>query len=195
MPRTKRTIRRRNSSGEDASDGSDSEGHEPAAATYAAAEDPCRNTAHVSPTHSSVNGSEREPRSHYECSRMASTGIPPSTPLTPMHASTSNASMSTSGNFAKCTARFDGKARETEVVEAFIDAVEVYKECTDVSDEHALRGLAMLLEGDAAVWWRGARPSINAWSEALARMRAMYGARQPAYKVWRNIFVSEQIRR
>ncbi|XP_050553997.1 uncharacterized protein LOC126911334 isoform X1 [Spodoptera frugiperda] len=33
--------------------------------------------------------------------------------------------------------------------------------CADVSDDHALRGLPMLLEGDATVWWRGARSHLE----------------------------------
>ena len=79
------------------------------------------------------------------------------------------------GNFAKCTARFDGRSRDAEVLEAFIDAVQVYKECAGVSDEHALRGLPILLEGDAAVWWRGARANVHAWPDAVARLRALFG--------------------
>ncbi|KAG7302376.1 hypothetical protein JYU34_013885 [Plutella xylostella] len=63
------------------------------------------------------------------------------------------------GTFAKCTVRFDGAGRSADQLDAFIDAVQVYKECANVSDEHALRGLPMLLEGDAAVWWRGVRAS------------------------------------
>ncbi|KAG7304811.1 hypothetical protein JYU34_010177 [Plutella xylostella] len=96
------------------------------------------------------------------------------------------------GTFAKCTARFDGAGRSADQLDAFIDAVQVYKECANVSDEHALRGLPMLLEGDAAVWWRGVRASVAGWGAALQRLRAMYGTPLPAYKVFRAIFSSEQ---
>ncbi|KAG7295004.1 hypothetical protein JYU34_022589 [Plutella xylostella] len=96
------------------------------------------------------------------------------------------------GTFAKCTARFDGAGRSADQLDAFIDAVQVYKECANVSDEHALRGLPMLLEGDAAVWWRGVRASVAGWAAALQRLRAMYGTPLPAYKVFRAIFSSEQ---
>lgn len=64
-------------------------------------------------------------------------------------------------NFAKCTARFDGKLREAEAYEAFIDAIKVFKEYADVTDEYALHGLSMLLTDDAAVWWRGARAGVT----------------------------------
>lgn len=96
------------------------------------------------------------------------------------------------GNFSTCTARFDGRARDPEVLEAFLDAVEMYKECTAVSDEHAARGLAVLLEGDAAVRWRGVRSSVTTWCDATARLRAVYGAPRPAYKVLREIFAAAQ---
>ncbi|XP_073959735.1 uncharacterized protein [Choristoneura fumiferana] len=96
------------------------------------------------------------------------------------------------GNFSTCTARFNGRARDPEVLEAFLDAVEVYKECTAVSDEHAVRGLSMLLEGDAAVWWRGVKSTVTTWSDAATRLRAVYGAPRPAYKILREIFSAEQ---
>ncbi|KAG7299613.1 hypothetical protein JYU34_016598 [Plutella xylostella] len=82
--------------------------------------------------------------------------------------------------------------RSADQLDAFIDAVQVYKECANVSDEHALRGLPMLLEGDAAVWWRGVRASVAGWAAALQRLRAMFGTPLPAYKVFRAIFSSEQ---
>ncbi|KAF9797030.1 hypothetical protein SFRURICE_006905 [Spodoptera frugiperda] len=103
-----------------------------------------------------------------------------------------NTTTSSSGNFAKCTARFTGTSQEPEVLEAFIDAVQVYKECADVSDDHALRGLPMLLEGDAAVWWRGARNTITTWKDAVFRLRSMYGTPKPAYKILREMFSQEQ---
>ncbi|XP_041970596.1 activity-regulated cytoskeleton associated protein 1-like [Aricia agestis] len=106
-------------------------------------------------------------------------------------ASTSSA-CAPGGNFTKCTARFDGSSHDGEVLEAFLDAVEIFKDCAAVSDEHALRGLPMLLEGDAAIWWRGVKSSVATWHDALARLRAIYGVAQPAYKIFRQIFASEQ---
>ncbi|KAF9822655.1 hypothetical protein SFRURICE_012434 [Spodoptera frugiperda] len=95
-------------------------------------------------------------------------------------------------NFVKCTARFDGTSPDAEVLEAFLDAVEIYKECAAVSDEHALRGLPMLLEGEAAVWWRGVKASVTTWADATARLRATYGVAQPAHLILREIFAREQ---
>ncbi|KAF9794272.1 hypothetical protein SFRURICE_011857 [Spodoptera frugiperda] len=99
-----------------------------------------------------------------------------------------NTTTSSSGNFAKCTARFTGTSQESEVLEAFIDAVQVHKECADVSDDHALRGLPMLLEGDATVWWRSARSNVATWKDTVLRLRSMYGTPKPAYKILREMF-------
>ncbi|XP_028178687.1 activity-regulated cytoskeleton associated protein 2-like, partial [Ostrinia furnacalis] len=126
-------------------------------------------------------------RAFSDCSRN-----PPTSTPTPDIRPPSAYSSAVTGNFAKCTARFDGRSRDAEVLEAFIDAVQVYKECAGVSDEHALRGLPILLEGDAAVWWRGARASVHTWPDAVARLRAMYGMQQPPYKVLREIVNTEQ---
>ncbi|XP_073960529.1 activity-regulated cytoskeleton associated protein 1-like [Choristoneura fumiferana] len=116
-----------------------------------------------------------------------------STATTPTsRASEPAAAAAPQGNFSTCTARFNGRARDPEVLEAFLDAVEVYKECTAVSDEHAVRGLSMLLEGDAAVWWRGVKSTVTTWSDAATRLRAVYGAPRPAYKILREIFSAEQ---
>lgn len=52
----------------------------------------------------------------------------------------------------------------------------MYRECSGKSDEHALRGLPMLLSGAAAVWWRGVKASTATWTEAMRRLRDMYGA-------------------
>ncbi|XP_050553710.1 uncharacterized protein LOC126911298 [Spodoptera frugiperda] len=119
-------------------------------------------------------------------------GKPPTSTPTPDSRPPSVYPSAVTGNFAKCTARFDGKSRDAEVLEAFIDAVQVYKECAGVSDEHALRGLPILLEGDAAVWWRGARANVHAWPDAVARLRAMYGMQLPPYKVLREIVDTNQ---
>lgn len=55
-------------------------------------------------------------------------------------------------NSTMCTARFNGEdVHRPEVLEAFLDAVQMLKECANVSDEHALKGLPMLLENHAAV--------------------------------------------
>ncbi|GBP96883.1 Activity-regulated cytoskeleton associated protein 2 [Eumeta japonica] len=83
-----------------------------------------------------------------------------------------SAASARSGSFAKCTARFDGSASDPDVLETFLDAIEVYKECLNINDEHALRGLPILLTGNAAVWWRDvlvnkSRPVEESLAEAV----------------------------
>ncbi|GBP14670.1 Activity-regulated cytoskeleton associated protein 2 [Eumeta japonica] len=70
-----------------------------------------------------------------------------------------SAASARSGSFAKCTARFDGSASDPDVLETFLDAIEVYKECLNINDEHALRGLPILLTGNAAA---GAADRVSA---------------------------------
>ncbi|XP_022824006.1 uncharacterized protein LOC111354701 [Spodoptera litura] len=95
-------------------------------------------------------------------------------------------------SFAKCTARFNGSSRNADDLEAFIEATEVYRDCTNVSDEHALRGLPMLLVVEAAVRRQGVKSSITSWTDALQRLRGMFGVPRPGYKILRDIFATEQ---
>ncbi|XP_037293574.1 uncharacterized protein LOC119189036 [Manduca sexta] len=110
----------------------------------------------------------------------------PSTPTPPPDSHAAN------GNFAKCTARFDGSTKNADVLEAFIDAIVVYKECTNVSDEHAVKGLPILLTGEAAIWWQGVKASVSSWEDALRRLRGSFGVPRPAHKIFRDIFASAQ---
>ena len=57
-----------------------------------------------------------------------------------------------SGNFTKCTARFDGDPDSS--VEAFIDAISIFKDSSNVSDENALRGLPLRSVGPDGLCYR-----------------------------------------
>ncbi|KOB73625.1 Retrovirus-related Pol polyprotein from transposon 17.6 [Operophtera brumata] len=121
-----------------------------------------------------------------------STYVPASAPRTSITSGAPAPAGTACGNFSKCTVRFSGSSHDGEVLEAFLDSVEIFKECAAVSDDHALRGLPMLLEGEAAIWWRGVKASVISWPDALARLRATYGVTQPAHKIFRQIFAAEQ---
>lgn len=95
-----------------------------------------------------------------------------------------------SGNFAKCTSRFNGQPDSN--VDAFLDSVETYKDCTNVSNVNALRGLSMLLEGQATTWWQGVKSSIQSWEEAVTSLKQAYSKKLPAPLVYREIFSREQ---
>lgn len=141
---------------------------------------------------------ERLTRSQAEANHLLVESIVSSgrvTPSSPSTAPTETRTVVTPslGTFARCSARFSGgAANDDEVLEAFIDSIEVFQECTNISNEHALRGLPMLLEGDAAIWWQGAKPTISTWQGAIEGLRSMFGVPRPAHLVFRDIFSSEQ---
>lgn len=92
------------------------------------------------------------------------------------------------GNFTKCSLRFNGLTD----VDAFIDALETYKECSGITDEHALRGLSMLLTDNAATYWQGVKSTINTWNEALSSLRSAYIVKLPPHRVFQTLFATEQ---
>ncbi|KAJ8720901.1 hypothetical protein PYW08_006366 [Mythimna loreyi] len=94
------------------------------------------------------------------------------------------------GNFAKCTARYSGAPDDS--LDGFIDAMESYKDCAYVSDDNALRGLSMLLTGDAAVWWQGIKSTISSWSEAVTSLRSAFGDTRPPHRIYRELFNMSQ---
>lgn len=93
------------------------------------------------------------------------------------------------GNFVKCNTRFDGKPESD--AEAFIDAIEIYKDCANVSNENALRGLPMLLDGIAATWWQGIKATTTTWTDAIKAIRDAYGVKKPPYQVYQELFNME----
>lgn len=62
-------------------------------------------------------------------------------------------SIEENGSFTKCTVRLSEKKDEDG--KAFVDAVSTYKECVNISETDALRGLPMLLMETAVTWWVG----------------------------------------
>lgn len=95
----------------------------------------------------------------------------------------------TSGNFTKCSARFAGATEES--VEAFLDNVNTYKQCTHTSDTNAVLGLTMLLTGEAATWWYGVKSSISTWKDAEAVLTSAFGANLPPHQIFRKLFAME----
>ncbi|KAJ8914933.1 hypothetical protein NQ315_016087 [Exocentrus adspersus] len=93
-------------------------------------------------------------------------------------------------NFSKCSTRFNG-SKDSDV-NAFIDAILVYKDCALVNDENALKGLPMLLDGFAAKWYQGVKATITSWNEAIDLLRTAFGPRKPPYRVYRDLFATEQ---
>lgn len=97
---------------------------------------------------------------------------------------------SSTGNFSNCASRFSGN--KDEDVEAFINAITVYKDCVNVSNGNAVKGLPMLLDNHAATWWQGIQSTISTWDEALLALRHSYGLNMPSYKIFKELFSREQ---
>ncbi|KAK4883404.1 hypothetical protein RN001_006723 [Aquatica leii] len=74
------------------------------------------------------------------------------------------------GNFSKCASRFDGFAESD--VNAFIDSIVVYKDCRQISDVNALKGIPMLLDGFTA-------PLMT------------FSHQKPLHKIHRELFLTE----
>ncbi|XP_041979447.1 uncharacterized protein LOC121733294 [Aricia agestis] len=91
---------------------------------------------------------------------------------------------------ARCTASFSGRSKES--VEAFIDAIEAYCECAQVSDANIIRGLAYLLKEDAATWWQGIKDTLSTWRQAKENLISAYGDRRPPHRIYLEIFGSPQ---
>lgn len=73
------------------------------------------------------------------------------------------------GIFAKYTSRFI--AENDSDVNAFIDSIVTCKDCSNIIDDHALKGLPILFMGLAETWWQGVKSSVSTWDEALNFLR------------------------
>lgn len=99
-------------------------------------------------------------------------------------------SPSQNGNFSKCSSRFNG-ARDADV-NAFINAIIIYKDCLQITDANALKGLPMLLDGFAATWFQGIKNTTNTWQDAINLLRNTFDPQKPPYRVCRELFANEQ---
>ncbi|KAK4876523.1 hypothetical protein RN001_009029 [Aquatica leii] len=94
------------------------------------------------------------------------------------------------GSFAKCNSRFNGSSDID--VNAFTDAIQIYKDCTGISDDNALKGLPMLLDGFAATWYQGVKSTLDTWENAIDLLKSTFGPAKPPYRVYRELFTQEQ---
>jgi transposase InsO family protein len=90
------------------------------------------------------------------------------------------------GNFAACKSRFTGG--KDEDVEAFIEAINVFKSCTNVSDDNAVKGLGMLLDKHAATWWQGSKSGLTTWDETQRALRHAFGHGLAPHQVFQQLF-------
>ena len=61
-----------------------------------------------------------------------------------------------SGSFSNCAARYSGE-RDSSKLEEFLSAVSTFKIIEKVSEDDAVSGMPMLLQGDDSEWWAGVK--------------------------------------
>ncbi|KAL0861270.1 hypothetical protein ABMA27_008831 [Loxostege sticticalis] len=92
---------------------------------------------------------------------------------------------------ASCKASFDG-TKNSEVVEAFLAAVRIFKKNETISDADALDGLPLLLHGEATVWWQGVKGKTTSWSEFEKQLRENFAPRTPECLIYNEIISEKQ---
>jgi hypothetical protein len=79
-----------------------------------------------------------------------------------------------------------------EAVDDFLATVDFFKTCEGITDNNAVKGLTLLLEGTAHTWWRGIKGSIFTWTEAQTAIRNEFAPSPPAFQVYQQVFASRQ---
>lgn len=90
------------------------------------------------------------------------------------------------GSFSSCSARYNGD-RNPSKVEEFISAISTYKTIEGISDTNAVNGMPMLLEGDAAEWWRGVKLSAKTFADVVRMLRESFSPPKPAWRIYAEI--------
>ncbi|XP_034479594.1 activity-regulated cytoskeleton associated protein 2 [Drosophila innubila] len=96
------------------------------------------------------------------------------------------------GSFSNCPVRFSGQ-RDHDAVDEFITAVETYKEVEGISDKDALKGISLLFNNIAVMWWKGVRRDAKTWEEALQLLRDHFSPTKPSYQIYMEIFETKQM--
>lgn len=95
------------------------------------------------------------------------------------------------GSFSNCTARFSGERSSTKV-EEFIAAISTFKAVEKISDADAISGMPMILEGDAAEWWRGVKSKAEAFDDIIRMLREAFSPPKPSWRIYVEVFETKQ---
>ncbi|KAF9791362.1 hypothetical protein SFRURICE_014074, partial [Spodoptera frugiperda] len=95
------------------------------------------------------------------------------------------------GSFTSCTAQYDG-TKDTEVLEAFLAAINIFKRIENISDEEALSSVPLLLKGEAAIWWQGVKNHVATWESFGDRLRHTFAPKKPAFVLYQEIVGTRQ---
>ncbi|KAL0894867.1 hypothetical protein ABMA27_013381 [Loxostege sticticalis] len=100
-------------------------------------------------------------------------------------------SSSRRSTLASCTASFNGE-KNSEAVESFLAAVNVYKEIEKITDSEALAGLPLLLRQEAGKWWQGIKTNVTKWDDFQTRLRDTFAPKKPACLIYHEITSERQ---
>lgn len=95
------------------------------------------------------------------------------------------------GSFSSCLARYNG-VRDPAKVEEFIAAISTYKLVENISDGNAVNGMPMLLEGEAAEWWRGVKDSAKKFDDVIKMLRQTFSPKRLAWRIYAEIYEIRQ---
>ncbi|XP_043262474.1 activity-regulated cytoskeleton associated protein 1-like [Colletes gigas] len=95
------------------------------------------------------------------------------------------------GSFARCTARYDG-ARCRQRLEEFVATASIFKDIESITDANAVKGLPLLLEGEAAIWWQGVKTNHATWRQAMDALQQQYAPRRSAPTIYAELFATKQ---
>ncbi|CAK9832644.1 Activity-regulated cytoskeleton associated protein 1 [Anthophora retusa] len=101
------------------------------------------------------------------------------------------ASTAMQGSFAKCTARYSGQ-RDRAILEDFVTTTTIYKEIENITDDNAIKGLSLLLEDNAAIWWLGVKGTVKTWKKAAELLRDTFAPQRQAHEIYAEIFQTKQ---
>ena len=95
------------------------------------------------------------------------------------------------GTFSSCSTRYNGE-RDPSKVEEFISAVSTFKAVESVTDINAINGMPMLLQGDAAEWWRGVKHNAHTLGDVVRMIRDAFLPLKTACRIFAEISQSKQ---
>ena len=80
---------------------------------------------------------------------------------------------SSNSSMARCPVTYDG-TRDATVINDFTSRSELFRDVERIPKADALKGLPLLLQGEAQTWWQGTKSSITSWDDALRQIHAAF---------------------
>lgn len=77
-------------------------------------------------------------------------------------------------------------------MEGFIASVSTFTMVKNINDADAINGIPLLLEGDAAGWWRGVKDQVSTFTDVIRMLRESFSPAKPAWRIYSEIMESKQ---